>query len=303
MALLGRGLICLAVVSGCGHDWGRFAFGSDSPNDGSLTPEASVDGAVDSAVDGSEDASENCGGFVFGWPEPIEEVNSSEDDWGVSITPDLLEIFWSKYKTIYSASRESADQPFTNVQEVSNISGDSVPQILPNGRVLYYETASNVYRAERSGPGGIFSTERRVEIEGLSGQLWGFFVTEDELTIYISSDGSGDKIQVGTRSNYQLPFTNLRTLEMLHQDGKSRGAPMLVGNRLLYTMWEDIGRIGYAEKTGPGDDQFEDKGLLALGQSGGDADPFLTPDGKTLVFATIRGSGGFNLFKADRICE
>ena len=286
------------LLGACSHDWDEFAFRSSADAQQDAPPDR------DGSMDTGQDAQEPCGGFVFGWPEPIDEINSADEDWGVSATPDLLEIFWSKYKTIYTASRNSANEPFMNIGALPSVSGDSDPQILPNGRVLYYESASEVYRAERSAPGGVFSTERRVEIEGLSGQLWGFFVTEDELTIYVSSEGSGYQIQVATRSNYQLPFTNLRTIESLHQDGKSRGAPMLVGNRLLYGIHEVIGRIGYAEKAGPGIDEFEDKGLLALGDTGGDGDPFLMPDGRTLLFAGLRGeSGDFELLKAARICE
>ena len=291
------------LLHGCSHEWDRFSYGKSDASKDAQTSDSRADGARDRDA-GAPDASDDCGGFVFGWPEPIEELNTQESEWTPSMRADGLEIFWAKYQTIYSARRDSIDEPFSEIGPVSSIGGNDEPQLLNNGLVLYFNDANDVYRAERSSPEGLFGTVRLVEIEGFVGQVSGFHVTQDEKTLYIGrGDSESTRIEVAERSHYQLPFSNLREVSSLHVDGLSRSAPILVDSLMLYTVGVSPLRIGYAEKSGPNPEDFVEVGLLALGDTGGDADPWLTPDGHTLVFATLRGEGDFNLFTAERICE
>lgn len=244
------------------------------------------------------DAGDPCNGFVFGWPERITELNTPENDWTPEMRADQLEIFWGLDQKLYSASRESVDEPFSNIGPVPNVDGDGEPSLLDNGLVLYYVESGSVYRTERTALDSPFSNSRRVEIENLDGQIYGIHVTNDEKTLYISIfDGSDFRIHVAERSNYQLPFANLRVMSELHKDGLSRGAPMLRGNRLLYFV---DNQIAWAERTGPGPEDFQEVGWLALSEVNGAFDPWLSPDGRTLVFA---GGSDFDIWTTQRICE
>jgi len=191
-------------------------------------------------------------------PVPVDEVNTEYTDKSPFLSYDGLTLYFSRagtdtfyYARIYKATRPEPYGPFTSVKEISelNYSGGHVrsPWVSPDNLRMYY------IRTE-PGPGGgsgrIKLTERDSvdspwpqpsnisEINTL-GDIRGFALTEDELTIiFYSSDiadgqGSND-LYIATRTDIDSSFENLRNLSEINTSASEHDPFLSADGLVLY---------------------------------------------------------------------
>lgn len=139
----------------------------------------------------------------FGTPSPVANINSAGDDACPSITGDGLFLYVDRYDAamtgwdIWVAQRASTSVDFGAPTRIASINSNGAVQddnqfVLPDNTALYFasdRTQNNeIYRAARN-VGGTFGAAAATLSLPNSNEV-SVAVTEDELTMYFSSDAA-----------------------------------------------------------------------------------------------------------------
>ena len=226
MRIAGGVLLCLV---GCVGD-------STTPADGGSDATTSdvvttTDGGSDVVTtDAPNDAPKGpCNlGKPFNAPQAVTELNSTSDESGLRLSPDLLTAYFSSGRNgeehLFSANRSSASAAFGNITQLAAVNQtgafDSDPSVTADGLTLYFSSTrgggpdviDNLMTATRSSttaPFGAPTFVSSIDVNGLSTTQP--FVTADGSLVFYSAFGTGaagNDIFAGTSKVTELSGAN-----------------------------------------------------------------------------------------------
>ena len=282
-----------------------------------------TDPTTDATNSGTDDSSDGGELGAFDDPVPIAELNTDAIEDDVTLRSDMLEIFFSRSNAgdpgsedIFRATRQSTGDPFDDIQRVDELSldfsADASPELSRDGLVISFSGAWP------GGPGGNdvmvatrddFDTpwSEPVRIDELTSNVddASLVMTEDQLVGYTCRDFLGAQyweLMRTTRGAKGGAWDEPMPLDALNADGRDC-APWVNDDdtELWFTTVrpggvgaEDIWRVEIVDG-GFG----EPVPVMELDTPQADEDPWLSPDGHTIVFASNR-DGDYDIWMATR---
>jgi hypothetical protein len=257
---------------------------------------------------------------------PIEEINdmfAADDD--PTLTGDMLEIYFNTNRLgqedIFVARRESVDDPFDTpilAVELSSVFIDTVPELSHDGLVMMLSNNSPggaggfdafISTREDTEPGTLWSMPERVdELNTMEGD-GSLSMTDDMLTAVLCRNYPGlmdYQLMSTSRRSTDDPWDEPVTIDALLSDGRDC-SPWLTadGSELWFgssrpdaDSIENIYRVAMDGLDPDGD--IEE--VTELSSDAVDDDPWLSPDGSVIVFASSR-DGQLEIYTATRQLE
>ncbi len=257
-------------------------------------------------------------GLLFDEPRLVAVINSDFKDDNPTLTGDMLEIYFSSRREddadVWFASRSSVTDEFSEPQRVDVVSTeqfDSSPAVESGGLVLWVGSR----RSEEQLGVDIFQSTRAA-----LGDPWGEPVPVLEL------NSTADDIPRPTgQRGMVMPLASRRDQQMYQTYLAERatpsdpfGQPVLLagltradsntvdafltddGLTLLYVHAQDgIGDLYVSERQSAADAFVDEQPLTSLNTAADERDPWLSPDGSMLYFASDR-EGVLNIYVARR---
>jgi hypothetical protein len=285
-------VLVLAACGGCGR------IGFDARAD-------AANGAIDAAM---IDAVLPTG--PFGPPMVVGELNttSSEDD--ISLTADLLEIYFMTARTgtnvLHRATRASATEPWSTPSEVLDLTVDiNNPRISNDGLTLYFATgdAPNVgmqdlwfaTRPDRSSPWQSPQPLPGINTTGNEIEPW---MLDTQLVLYFTLSSSG--IMRAERSSRTDPFGPATVVDPLVASGYQGTAWVDESEQLvLFHSDSTPNRELFYSTRVPAQDWAAPLVMSELNSPSSDADPWMSPDRHVVFFVSTR-NGNYDVFMATR---
>jgi hypothetical protein len=290
-------LAAIAVATGCG----RLRF--DDHGDG-IPP------------DGTTIADSGCTLGPWSSPRALTELSSSSDDYGPWLSADRLTAVFSSDRTgafaIYIAQRSTVQSPFaapTVIPLGASTYGD--PYLSPDGLTLWVDTDSTaILSARRATVTDAFATPI-VEAElAVGGAEFNPSLSLDQLQIAFDVTESPEVIYTATRGSATDPF-NAPVLAPGLNLGEQNCCMSFSGDGTFVLLGSDIATPGVQhifQAADHGDGTFgqllEFPPTLVDSNGTDDSDPYITPGGDAVIFASRRGPslGGYDVFEIDRDC-
>ena len=294
--MIGRGLFPLVVVlGGCG----RLAF--------EPTPDAVL-----------VDAPPALDLFVqpFTNITPLTDVNSAVEDDDPSMTADLLELYFCSKRIgnsdrVFRAVRASPGDPWSTPVElvVLGVPANNA-RVSLDGLALYFSGARadsqdiDIYRATRATRAEEFGVPVRVVELSSSDRDFEPAVASMGSRVYFTSDRgstSGDLYEAPRRADgtfgEAVPLAGLSTTLY---EGSMWGSDD--GRWLWFHREESAGtrRLLQTRRTAPGEPFEAVADIPGITSANDDQDPWVSPDGRTIVFASDRGADAGDLYLATR---
>jgi WD40-like Beta Propeller Repeat len=283
------------------------------------------DESIGSSTDPDTDTGETTGAHELGpFDDPVAvfELNSSGIDDDPTLRGDMLEIYFSSTRDgrptedIYRATRGSTNDPFQNVQRVDELSrddsADASAEISLDGLVISFSGGW---------PGGPGGNDPMIAIRESTAVGWGMpmridelstiadeaslVVTEDALVGYFCRDFGGGpywELMRTVRNDDDAPWEMPQPLDTLNGDGRDCAPWVNADDTELWFASVRIGGEGAEDIWRvPVDDGIvgEPTPVAELNELDADEDPWLSPDGHTIFFASDRGAG-FEIYTATR---
>ena len=297
-----RRLSAVAVVlAGCGFSvpWGS------APGD------ARVDAAAD-ATDAPIDMAVPLG--PWGTPSIIMELSAggSEDD--PTLTADMLEVYFNLNGDIYGSTRGSLAEvwpmpvPITAVN--STTATETTPEVSPDGLELYFSSnrvagsgGQDIWVSSRQNRGDPFGTPTRVTaLASGNDDVTATTFTNGALVMYLTSTrgGSLDMYRT-TRSSRTAPWDMPMLVGELQAPGTETEPTLTPGETYMIFSGDGPGiRDLYVTSRASATDPWDTPSpIVELNTGSSEEDPWLSPDGRTLVFASTR-NGAYELYLATR---
>lgn len=299
-----RSLLIVALLAACG----RLDFEATTRGDARFG-----DAPTDARVFGPWSAPQ---------PLPFNLFGTYDDD--PSITADGLELFFNSGAPrtgflaagdFFVATRTLPTEPFSTepvlVAGVSTLEDETCPEISADGLTLYFGgdrgggTVRDLYvttRATRTGP---WSAESRLSVSGAA-QEASAVVVQDGLALYFDSDatGSGD-FYLATRTTTADTWSLEQLLTELSDPVAIDGEHWVSENGLLVVFGStrtggQAMAIWQAQRSSTSEPFGTPTLVDELDSAGVDTDPFVTPDLRTIYFASDRAGGDLDLYVATR---
>ena len=247
----------------------------------------------------------------------LEIVNGAADDSGPWLSEDRRELIFASTRDggfdLYHATRDDGGVPF-NVPvkfggDVNTSEYEGDPFVMPDGKTMWFSstrhgsTIGQIYVATRKN--GDLTLDREVtELgEGRHPTL-----TADGLTIYFETyNGIYPAVFTASRSSESKPFGPTRAMTEIEVEAlQFTPAISADGNTLLFGTAPPNGPARLMRVYRGGDGLFgtpETVDEVPKPSTGDDTDPYLLPDGKTIVFASTRDPSGTNDYDIYVSCE
>lgn len=278
---------------------------SDGPVDTTTADKATPDSSVDPSL-------------PFGTPKPVSALNSSYSEDDPTLTWNMLEIYFNRSGEIWRSTRSSLTAQWSTPQVESTLStssGETNPEMLPDGLTIYL--ASDRTHPDAKGDYDIYISTRNAV-----GQPWSAPVPVKELNTG-DSDHPGAPAPGGLRMivvSDRSPSLGAHDLFLSTRTSTSAvwSAPqhdtVLSSSEQETSPWIDTSAcvvylssarqgglldIWLSTRAGVGAAFSTPVAFPSLNSSESDADPWLSPDLKTIYFASSR-NGDFDIFVAQR---
>ncbi|NVB85171.1 MAG: hypothetical protein HOV81_42790 [Kofleriaceae bacterium] len=253
----------------------------------------------------SQDAAVPSGPFEA--PQEITELSSAGDDDDPTLTADMLEIYFASTRTsgmggisdLFSSTRASVDEPWSPpvfVTELNTATNEESPGISPDGLTLWFS------RATGANP-DLYVTTRTAR-----GQPWNppVLVTELNTTdLELSPEPARDGLRIAfyretprvlyeaTRATPTSLWNSAVRISELSDPVYGHKSPFFVSDRELWLAWNPSGTYDLYRAIRPAPDQPFGLPMLVEGTDlniagADDDDPWLSPDGATLVMSSSR---------------
>lgn len=280
----------LALSCGCG----RFGFDAVAHDPDASNPIDAT--APDGAVLGP-----------FGPPAIIDELVDSDGADDASLTGDLLEIYFNSDRVggvgggdLWTSRRASVGaswQPPVNVVELNTTGSDATPGISSDGLTLYFAAerddaigVKDLYVATRPDRDAPWEPPERIAEVASTADEAGPAISVDELTLYFTSNRDGDfDVYRSTRASAADPWSApVPVTELNSDDVESEPWPDGPQTTIVLGSRRPGGAGGtdlYEARRATADDPFgAPMPIVELNTDANDTDPWLSPDGRTLVF-------------------
>lgn len=296
-------LLYAALACGCG----RFAF---DPSD-----DARGDGTTDAPLG------------MFAPPQPVTALADPLTDDDPTATGDALELYFAServgaaggFADIFVSRRASRSDPWDapqNVTELNSASEDQSPGVSADGLTIYFSSrrtsplggsSSNIWVATRAARTDAWGTP--IFVAELSTTLDEFEPQPDEsglrLVLYRQVDATNRDILESTRESTSDPWRTPALYPTIDGPTDER-SPCLrdAGRELWYASDRDSGTpnihdIYVATRSSTADDFPLGGAVSELNTPSGDGDPWISPDGRVLIFSSDR-DGNPEIFEAQR---
>lgn len=304
----------LLVVAACGFhiEGGIRDPDRDAPGGELGDPDAAIDDAIDGATDGPItmiDAPPQ-------GPTLIPGLATTTEDDDPSATADLLELYFNSSRSggigatdIWFTTRPTRTSPWAAPQLVANIntaSNEGPPEISPDGLTLMFSSdrgggagGHDIYVATRPNRSTAFSNVTRISMLSSAQGEYAPFVQTGALRVVLTSSRNGttgDDLWIATRVTSTDPWGNANLVTELSTSVKDAnawlsqdGLTIVFSSDRPGSTGEDLWRATRASMSLPFGTPVR---LATLSSTGIDTDPWISPDGTTIFFASDRASSG-----------
>jgi hypothetical protein len=270
-----------------------------------------VPGAFDAAADA---------GYVdplgpWGAPRAVFPPGAADDD-DPTLTADLLELYWNRNGDIYVATRPSTAAPWSAPAVVAELSGpafETTPEVSGDGLTMYFASDR---------PGGLGNTDLWISERPARGAAWGapnpvpalssYTVdgaggfTADGLLIVIGSERKANTdydLYESTRPDRASAWSAPVELAVLDSSANDWSPHLTPDALTLYyvSYRSTVGDLYVAHRPAIGQSFGPPRRIDELASEASDSDPWISPDGHHLVFASDRDSIGLQaIYEATR---
>jgi hypothetical protein len=255
----------------------------------------------------------------WGAPRPLTELNlPGSNEYGPWLSEDRLEIVFTSNRNggnyqLFRALRASASDPFgapALLPVPGAVTGDDA-FITDDGLTLWYAnvdpttSAQSLYVATRASTAEDFGTPQLVDELNMGVDASGPTLSSDELTIVFNSKRNGSEdLFIATRASKTSPWSTPQLLSTVSTPTSHDCCGWLSGDaRTLVFASDENAHPMQLFSSNRGSSGFEAytvfDPILSSGSTG-EADPTLTRDQRTIVFASLRGGTFYDLYIADR---
>ena len=284
-------------------------FDSDSDNDidDSGFPDADVD------ADADEDMNTPLGDF--GPPIPVSELNTGFGEDDPTLTGNMLEIYFNRGDNIYVATRSSLAEPFGEAVLAADICSsreESTPEITDDGLTLFFNSErpgglgdSDIYFTTRTSLLDFWAPPIHLPVLSTANDDNSPTPTPDALVLYlvsIRSDGMGSQdIYVASRARRSDSWSAPVLVPNINSRDRDTNPHLSRDGLTLYftTSRDGDSDIWRAVRSSPSADFDAPEPVPELNTNDGDADPWISPDGRVIYFSSNR-NGDYDLFMAVR---
>jgi Tol biopolymer transport system component len=273
---------------------------------------ASADMSDDPDAAGDENIQE-----MFGASSQLYELSSVETEDDPTVTDDLLDIYFNSYRSgsgdIWHASRASASAAWgqlVNVSALNTSDVDNTPRISGDGRVMYMSRETygvrDIYvttRPSRTADDWL-ALKAVTELNSVADDSEAV-LTADGLSIYFSSTRGGNKdIYVATRTAIDVDWSEAQPVAGINTSSDEDSPHTHDGLTLYFSSTRPgshaLTNIWRATRTDVDAAFSAPVPVDELNTDEREEDPWVSPDGRTIWFASSRGGGVFHLFTATR---
>ncbi len=252
-------------------------------------------------------------------PRPLTELSSSADDYGPWLSPDRLTALWSSDISgafqILTAQRATVLSPFA-APTVIPLGSDAYadPWLSPDGLTLWLDRspAASILSATRTSVSEDFATpvvESELELPAGSSEV-NPGLSLDQLTIAFDTLTTPQHIYMATRASITDPFSAPQSPPSLDL-GSENCCTSFSADRTFVLIGSDLATPGVQhifQLADNGDGTFgapvEFAPTLVGNDGTDDSDPYITPRGDAIIFASGRAPnlGLHDIWEIDRDC-
>jgi Tol biopolymer transport system component len=295
------------------------------PGDSAVGDDAAI---VDAPRDGAPACAPPSMLPPFPSPALVMSLSTADADGTPSLTADLLEIYIKSDRIgglgggdVWKATRASvgaAWDPPVNVTEVNSAASDVGTEVSPDGLTLYFSSNRaggagrlDFYVSTRPNRSAAWSAPVRIAELSSPESDEGIFVSPSGLVAYFHSDRDAATpgvytIYRATRTSVQVPWsTPVRVAEL--DSGTGDENPWVTADDCtMYFQSERSGGDGSADiwvarRATPASPFGAVTNLSTINGAAYDADPWLSPDERTILFVSPRGAvGDYDVYEAAR---
>jgi hypothetical protein len=237
--------------------------------------------------------------------EPVRTIDTLDDDDDPSLTDDQLELFFGSYgggfdEDIWTSTRDDTSQTFVSasyVSELATSSNETTGKVSGDGLTIVFartDPNADLYIATRPTRSDDWGDPEPIAELNTGGSEWSPYLLADGLTlVYCANAGSEEELYVATRPDPQSDFGSPTHLASLGTDGDECD-PMMPTPDVIYFSRGYAGTsdtdIFTARRVSRDGWDFTDVSRLdELTSSARDRDPWVSPDQRTIWFASSRG--------------
>lgn len=234
------------------------------------------------------------------WGAPVPLDYDAVDDDDPSATADMLEVYFDRDNDVWRITRPDASSPWTTperVDELSSASDETTPKISYDGLTIYVSSnrsgtagSYDVWVSTRLSRADAWSTPVRVPSLSSSSSDGGA-TSGDGLAMVLDSNRDGNPdIYITERASVADPWPTPTVIENINTSD-SEGNPMLSHDRLMVLFDSNrtgTGKLYFATRTSPTGTFSLAQQIEELSGPGSDTDPWISPDGRTLLFTSDR---------------
>jgi hypothetical protein len=261
----------------------------------------------------------------FSNPLPIAVLASASEDDDPSATEDLLELYFNSSRPgigatdLWVSKRTSRSDPWgipTLVPVVNTTSNEGPPEISPDGLTLVFSSdrpggqgGHDIFITTRASRTAVWNTPVRItELSTTSGEF-APFVQSGGLRVVLSSsrpNGVGaEDLWTATRTSLADPFGVPQLITELGTTSREADAWLSADGLTILFDSDRPGSAGLdlwmATRATPTGAFGPPVQLDELNSSGEEQDPWVSPDGTTIFFASDRATpGNLEIFEASR---
>lgn len=245
---------------------------------------------------------------------PITEISigGAEDD--PTLTADLLEVYFNLNGDIYGSTRASVAAPWPMPVPIDAVNSatasETTCEVSPDGLELYFSSnrlggagGYDVYVSARQNRGQPFGNPVRLgELASATDDVTPTTFTTGALVMYLSSVRTGtlDLFRT-TRASRTAAWAMPVLVAELQTSGTETEPTLTPGDTLMILSGDGPGGrdLYMTTRTSPSDPWDTPVPIVELNTAFSEEDPWLSPDGRTLVFASNRG-GSYDLYITTR---
>jgi len=256
-------------------------------------------------------------------PERVVELSSASAEDDPTLTADMLEVYFNSSRPggsgmgdVWVATRATTAEPFgtpTLVAVLDSASSDTTPEVSGDGLTLHFSSArpggtgqQDIYVTTRVSRSDVWPPPVRVpELASMAGDE-SAVLSADSKQIYFDSERSNgvhDTIYMATRPDRSAMWSTPLLRTDLDGPGEEEN-PFIATSDLSMWMTVDIAMTGnfdiyLATRPTPDAPFSAAQPISELNTSSYDVDPWVSPDERTIYFASTR-DGASHIYRATR---
>ncbi|MBC8071114.1 MAG: PD40 domain-containing protein [Deltaproteobacteria bacterium] len=296
---------------------------SSGPTTAGPTTESSETSASGDHGSESDESTGDVEPEMFGEPVAVPNINSDGIDDDPTLTGDMLEIYFSSTRDgqpsedIYRATRTRLDEDFTDVMRVGALSrddsADASPEISLDGLLIRFSGSwpggsggNDPMLAHRANRNAVWSMPLHIDELSTGADEASLVTTSNGLTGYFCRDFGGGPywdllrtVRDDDMGDWEMPMS----VDELNGDGRDCAPWVDADETELWFTSVRAGGLGQEDiwRVAVDDGLFgEPEPVTELNGLGIDEDPWLSPDGNTVYFASDRADGNFAIYMATR---